>query len=126
MGKKEEILEYCTKKNEQLTAREIVEALYPGKAQSYVNTVINKLVEEKKLIKVGTRPYKVYVADKAEEKDTGKSNVIDMQEIIAGVKEGKYKLVLPEDVEDKPEPKASINKGRMKSFLKKLENKSEK
>ena len=48
MGKKEEILEYCTKKNEQLTAREIVDALYPGKAQSYVNTVINKLVEENK------------------------------------------------------------------------------
>lgn len=61
MGKKEEILEYCIKRNEKLTAMDIINALYPGKPQPYINTSINELVYERKLVRVDTRPYTVHV-----------------------------------------------------------------
>lgn len=61
MGKKEEILAYCTKRNEKVTAMDIINALYPGKPQPYINETINELVYERKLIRIDTRPYTVYV-----------------------------------------------------------------
>lgn len=61
MGKKEDILEYCIKRNEKLTAMDIIEALYPGKTQPYINNIINELVYEKKLVRIDTRPYTIHV-----------------------------------------------------------------
>ena len=43
MGKKEEIYGYCLNRNKKVTAKEIVDALYPGKQQPYINSVINEL-----------------------------------------------------------------------------------
>ena len=61
MGRKEKVYEYCLKRNEKITAMEIIKALYPGKEQPYINTVINELVYEKKLVRIDTRPYTVHV-----------------------------------------------------------------
>lgn len=61
MGKKEEILAYCMKQNEKLTAMDIINALYPGKPQPYINETINELVYERKLVRIDTRPYTVHV-----------------------------------------------------------------
>jgi hypothetical protein len=61
MTKKEKILQYCREQDKPLTARQIVEALYPGKKQPYVNGEINRLVQEKKLARTATSPYTVYV-----------------------------------------------------------------
>lgn len=61
MGRKEEVFAYCLKRNEKITAMEIIKALYPGKEQPYINSVINELVYEKKLVRIDTRPYTVHV-----------------------------------------------------------------
>ena len=61
MGRKEEVFAYCLKRNEKITAKEIIKALYPGKEQPYINSVINELVYEKKLVRIDTRPYTVHV-----------------------------------------------------------------
>lgn len=62
MDKKERILQYCREQNKTLTARNIVDALYPGKKQPYVNSEINLLVQEKKLVRVETKPaYTVHI-----------------------------------------------------------------
>ena len=61
LGRKEKVYEYCLKRNEKITAMEIIKALYPGKEQPYINTVINELVYEKKLVRIDTRPYTVHV-----------------------------------------------------------------
>ena len=61
MGRKEEIYEYCKKRNEKVTAKEIINALYPGKEQPFINAHIDKLVQERKLVRVDTRPYTVHV-----------------------------------------------------------------
>lgn len=61
MGRKEEVLKYCTRRNEKITAKEIVDALYPGKPQPYINSAITELVYERKLIREDTRPYTVHV-----------------------------------------------------------------
>lgn len=59
MGRKDEILEYCKKSNRKLTAVDIINALYPGKPQPYINSQITELVQEKKLVREDTRPYTV-------------------------------------------------------------------
>ncbi len=46
---KDNIYEYCKQQGRPLTAKQIVEALYPGKSQPYVNSHINSLVDEDKL-----------------------------------------------------------------------------
>lgn len=56
MTKKEEILAYCIKESRKLTAKDILSALYPGKPQPYINTQINELIAERKLIREETRP----------------------------------------------------------------------
>lgn len=67
MTKKEEILAYCIKENRKLTAKDILSALYPGKPQPYINTQINELTAERKLIREETRPYTVHVPAPGEE-----------------------------------------------------------
>lgn len=67
MTKKEEILAYCIKENRKLTAKDILSALYPGKPQPYINTQINELIAERKLIREETRPYTVHVPALGEE-----------------------------------------------------------
>ena len=60
MGKKEDILNFCKTYNREVTAREILDALYPGKHQSYVNSEINYLVTLKALVRNDTqKPYTV-------------------------------------------------------------------
>ena len=66
MGRRESILAYCEKRNEPVTAKDIITALYPGKPQPYINTVINELVAEKKLVRVDTRPYTVHIPQPGE------------------------------------------------------------
>ena len=61
MGKKDEILAFCKRENRKLTAREILNALYPGKPQPFINSEINTLVYEKRLVREDTRPYTVRV-----------------------------------------------------------------
>lgn len=61
MNKKDVILDYCKKENRKLTAKEILNALFPGKPQPYINSDINSLVYEKKLVREDTRPYTVHV-----------------------------------------------------------------
>lgn len=67
MTKKEEILAYCIKENRKLTAKDILSALYPGKPQPYINTQINELIAERKLVREETRPYTVHVPAPDEE-----------------------------------------------------------
>ena len=67
MKKKEEILAFCMKENRKLTAKDILSALYPGKPQPYINTQINELIAERKLIREETRPYTVHVPAPGEE-----------------------------------------------------------
>lgn len=66
MGRKEEILEFCTSVNKKLTAKDIINALYPGKPQPYVNSLINELVYERKLVREDTKPYTVHVPAEGE------------------------------------------------------------
>ena len=61
MGRKEEIIEFCKKENRKLTAMDIVNALYPGKPQPYINSQITQLVYERELIREDTKPYTVHV-----------------------------------------------------------------
>lgn len=61
MNKKDVILDFCKKENRKLTAKEILNALFPGKPQPYINSDINSLVYEKKLVREDTRPYTVHV-----------------------------------------------------------------
>ena len=61
MNKKDAILDFCKKENRKLTAREILNALFPGKPQPYINSDINALVYERKLVRENTRPYTVHV-----------------------------------------------------------------
>lgn len=60
-----DIYQLCKKKNKPLTAKQIVEELYPGKSQSYVNTHINELVKMGMLIRDDSvKPYTVVVSTK--------------------------------------------------------------
>lgn len=62
MNKKDEIYEYCKNAKCKLTAMDIINALYPDKQQPYINSKINELVAEKKLVREDTgRVYTVHV-----------------------------------------------------------------
>lgn len=61
MGKKAEILSFCKRENRKLTAMDIINALYPGKTQPYINSQITELVYEKKLVREETKPYTVRI-----------------------------------------------------------------
>ena len=68
MGVKEAIYNFCKTQNRPLTGREIVDSLYPGKPQPYVNSYITKLVYEKKLIRDDSvKPYTVRLPIEGEE-----------------------------------------------------------
>ena len=57
---KEKIYEYCKQQGRELTAMDIVKALFPGKPQPYVNSYILELVYEKRLVRNDdVRPYTV-------------------------------------------------------------------
>ena len=60
MKNKETIMQYCQKVSGPVTAKQIVEACFPGKTQPYVNSTIKDLVQNKKLIcNDEVRPYTV-------------------------------------------------------------------
>lgn len=68
MSIKESIYNFCEIQNKPLTAREIVNALYPGKLQPYVNSYITQLVYEKKLVRDDSvKPYTVCIPKDNEE-----------------------------------------------------------
>ena len=68
MSIKETIYNYCKIQNRPLTGREIVNALYPGKPQPYVNSYITQLVYEKKLVRDDSvKPYIVHLPIEDEE-----------------------------------------------------------
>lgn len=56
------IYQYCKKTKKPLTAKQIVDELYPGKSQPYVNGHINELVDEGLLERDDkVKPYTVIV-----------------------------------------------------------------
>ncbi len=58
MSKKEQILDYCTSRDCEVTAKEIVSALYPKKHQSFINSEIAQLVDEGRLVRNdNVKPY---------------------------------------------------------------------
>lgn len=60
--KKNKILQYCKNENREVTAKEILNELYPDKQQSDVNRSITELVYECKLIRNdNVRPYTVRI-----------------------------------------------------------------
>lgn len=60
-----EIYQFCKKQKKPVTAKEIVEALYPGKSQPYVNSHINELAKMGMLIRDDSvKPYTVVVSTK--------------------------------------------------------------
>ncbi len=68
MNKKDEIFEYCKSQGRKLTAQDILKALYPDKQQAYINTQINELVKEKRLVREDTKPaYTVHVPFEGED-----------------------------------------------------------
>lgn len=91
MGKKEEIFEYCEKRGCELTAMEIVEALYPGKEQPHVNSEITSLIKSKKLVRNDdVRPYTVRLPCDGESPQTMKSNM--EKELLELIEEFRDKL----------------------------------
>lgn len=68
MSIKETIYNFCKVQNRPLTGREIVDKLFPGKEQPYVNSYITQLVYEKKLVRDDTvKPYTVRLPRVGEE-----------------------------------------------------------
>lgn len=61
MDKKSMILRYCQEQGKDVTAKNILDALFPGKQQPYINSSINELVQDKKMIRIDTRPYTVHI-----------------------------------------------------------------
>ena len=60
MSNAEIIIQYCESVNIPVTARQIIDACFPGKPQPYINSTINDLVQAKRLIRNDTfRPYTV-------------------------------------------------------------------
>jgi hypothetical protein len=54
------IMQYCRTVNTPVTAMQIINACFPGKLQPYINSTINNLVQNKKLIRNNDiRPYTV-------------------------------------------------------------------
>ena len=44
----ETIMQYCRMVNKPVTAKQIIDARFPGKLQPYINSTINDLVQNKK------------------------------------------------------------------------------
>lgn len=62
MTKKEQILDYCRRQSRPVTARQIADALYPGKPQPYVNAAITQLTDQGLLVRDDSRrPYTVHL-----------------------------------------------------------------
>jgi hypothetical protein len=56
----ETIMQYCRRVNMPVTAKQILDARFPGKPQPYINSTINDLVQNKKLVRNDeVRPYTV-------------------------------------------------------------------
>ena len=54
------IMQYCKKADMPITAKQIIDACFPGKPQPYINATINNLVQNKLLIRNDeVRPYTV-------------------------------------------------------------------
>lgn len=58
------ILQLLKKAKQPMTAIEIINRLYPGKSQPYINGAINSLVSQGLLIRHDTRPYTVELSDR--------------------------------------------------------------
>ncbi|MCL1986523.1 MAG: hypothetical protein FWG64_00925 [Firmicutes bacterium] len=62
MSNAEIIIQYCKKAGKPITARQIIDACFPGKPQPYINSTINNLVQLKSLIRNDdVRPYTVRI-----------------------------------------------------------------
>ena len=60
MSNAETIMQYCRRVNMPVTAKQILDARFPGKPQPYINSTINDLVQNKKLVRNDeVRPYTV-------------------------------------------------------------------
>jgi hypothetical protein len=60
MSNSEIIMRYCKTTSKPLTAKQIIEACFPGKPQPYINSTINTLVQSKELVRDDSvRPYTV-------------------------------------------------------------------
>lgn len=60
MGNAEIIIQYCEMVGKPITAKEIINARFPGKSQPYINSTINTLVQNKKLVRNDdVRPYTI-------------------------------------------------------------------
>ena len=68
MTNAELILQFCKQQGKPVTAMQIIDACFPGKPQPYINTTINKLIQEKKLIRNDMiRPYTIRIPKENEE-----------------------------------------------------------
>lgn len=66
--KKQIILDYCKKEKRPVTAKEIINAMFPGKQQPYINTDIVELVNNGELIRDDScRPYTIRLPHENEE-----------------------------------------------------------
>lgn len=85
---KEEIYEYCKQQGKELTAQDIIKALYPGKSQPYVNARINDLVYEKRLVRNDdVRPYTVRLPREGEKivmRDYSRKGSVNCNEMPTG------------------------------------------
>jgi len=62
MSNAEIIMQYCKKAGKPITARQIIDACFPGKPQPYINSTINSLVQNKALIRNDeVRPYTIRI-----------------------------------------------------------------
>jgi len=60
LSKAETIMQYCRTVNMPVTAKQIIDACFPGKSQPYINSTINNLVQNKQLVRNDeVRPYTV-------------------------------------------------------------------
>ena len=60
MSNADVIIQYCQTVNRPITAKQIIDACFPGKPQPYINSTINGLVQNKRLVRNdGVRPYTV-------------------------------------------------------------------
>ena len=60
MSNAEVIMRFCESVNKPVTAKQIIDACFPGKPQPYINSTINNLVQGKRLIRNDkARPYTV-------------------------------------------------------------------
>lgn len=61
--KESQIIQLLKQKDEPMTAMEIINNLYPGKPQPYINSTLNAMVDTGILIRNDSRPYTVELAE---------------------------------------------------------------